>query len=107
LVSDPLETVATLYRHFGRPLDPHTAARISRLVKAKPNGGYGTRRSHLEEYGLNPLVEHERYARYVERFAIRPERKTGSARSVKGGSALVSGRSAEAAGKVCSTRCAT
>src|SRR6516165_2727523 len=107
LVSDPLETVETLYRHFGRPLDPHAAARISRLVEAKPNGGYGTRRSRLEEYGLDPVVEHERYARYVKRFAIRPERRTGSAGSVKGSAALVSGRSAEAAEKVCSTRCAT
>ena len=107
LVSDPLDTVATLYRHFGRPLDPHAAARISRLVEAKPNGGYGTRRSRLEEYGLDPVVEHERYARYVKRFAIRPERRTGSAGSVKGSAALVSGRSAEAAEKVCSTRCAT
>ncbi len=100
LVSDPLETVATLYRHFGRPFDPHAAARISRLVEAKPNGGYGTRRSHLEEYGLDPVVEHERYARYVERFAIRPERRTGSARSVKGAATPACGRSAEAAGKV-------
>jgi hypothetical protein len=115
-----LGTVATLYRHFGRPLDPRTAARISRLVEAKPNGGYGTRRSHLEEYGLDPVVEHERYARYIERFAIRPERRTGSARSVKGSAALASGRSAEIAGTVspanprsgavapdCPTRCAT
>jgi len=102
-----LETVGSLYRHFGRRLDPHTAARISRLVEAKPNGGYGTRHSHLEEYGLDPVVEYERYARYVERFAIRPERRTGSARSLEGAAALVSGRSAEAAGKVCSTRCAT
>src|SRR6516164_4578657 len=100
LVSDPLETVATLSRHFGRPLDPHTAARISRLVEAKPNGGYGTRRSHLEDYGLDPVVERERYARYVERFAIRPERRKGAAKLVRGGAAGVSGRSAEAAGKV-------
>ena len=108
LVSDPLETVETLYRHFGRPLDPHTATRIRRLVEAKPNGGYGTRRSHLEEYGLDPVVEHQRYARYSERFGIRPERRTGSARSVKSGAAaLLSGRPTEAAGKVCSTRCAT
>ena len=120
LVGDPLGTVATLYRHFGRPLDPRTAARISRLVEAKPNGGYGTRRSHLEEYGLDPVVEHKRYARYIERFAIRPERRTGSARSVKGSAALASGRSAEIAGTVspanprsgaiapdCPTRCAT
>jgi hypothetical protein len=107
LVSEPLETVATLYRHFGRALDPPAAARISQLVEAKPNGGYGTRRSHLEEYGLDPAVERERYARYVKRFAIRPERRSSSVKSVKGTAALVSGRAAEAARKVGSTRCAT
>jgi len=84
LVRDPLETVATLYRHFGRALDPHAATGISRLVEAKPNGGYGTRHSHLEEYGLDPVVERERYARYVERFGIRPERRANSAKVRKG-----------------------
>jgi Sulfotransferase family len=120
LVSDPLETVATLYRHFGRALDPHTATRIGRLVEAKPNGGYGARRSHLEEYGLDPIAERNRYARYVERFGIRPERKAGPVKPVEGSAALMPGRSAEATKKVNpadprgdtiapdrSTRCAT
>ena len=75
LVKDPLGTVAALYRHFGRTLDPCAAARISRLVEAKPNGGYGARRSRLEEYGLDPAVERERYARYMERFGTRPEQR--------------------------------
>jgi hypothetical protein len=120
LVSDPLETVATLYRHFGRTLDAPTAARISRLVEAKPNGGYGTRRSRLEEYGLDPMTERDRYARYVERFGIRPERKAGPVRPVEGSVAFIPERSAEATKKVSpanpigdtvaqdpSTRCAT
>jgi len=89
LVSDPLATVATLYRHFGRALDLATATRISQLVEAKPNGGYGTRRSNLEEYGLDPVIERERYTRYMKRFGIRPERRTGSARPVQGSAALV------------------
>jgi hypothetical protein len=100
LVSDPLETVATLYRHFGRTLDAPTAARISRLVEAKPNGGYGTRRSRLEEYGLDPMTERDRYARYVERFGIRPERTAGAARPGKGSAGLVNGRLADATEKV-------
>src|SRR5262249_23075838 len=68
LIRDPLETLATLYRHFGRTLDERTATRISGLIAAKPNGGYGIHRSRLEEYGLDPAVERNRYARYVERF---------------------------------------
>jgi hypothetical protein len=100
LVSDPMETVAALYRHFGRTLDAHAASRISRLVAAKPNGGYGTRRSLLEEYGLDPVAERDRYARYVERFGIRPERSAGAARPAKGSAALVPGRLVEATEKV-------
>jgi hypothetical protein len=120
LVSDPLETVATLYRHFGRSLDATAASRISRLVEAKPNGGYGTRRSRLEEYGLDPVAERDRYARYVERFGIRPERRADAARPGKGSAGLMKGRLADTTEKVSpaspsedeiapgrSTRCAT
>ncbi len=73
LVADPAGTVAALYRHFGRVLDPETAARIRRRVAANPNGGYGRRRARLEDYGLDPGREHERYARYMGRFGISPE----------------------------------
>ncbi len=97
LVNDPLGTVKALYRHFGRTLDPRAAARISRLVEAKPNGGYGARRSRLEEYGLEATVERERYAGYMERFGIRPEQKKRPTRATKHPSLLASRRSAEAA----------
>ena len=63
LVSDPAGMVAALYRHFGRGLDRDTAARIRRRVAANPHGGYGRRRARLEDYGLDPGREHERYAR--------------------------------------------
>jgi hypothetical protein len=97
LVGDPLGTLTALYRHFGRTLDRSAAARISRLVQAKPNGGYGTRRSHLEEYGLDPDVERRRYARYMERFGIRSEEKKRPPRVAKHPSLLASRRSVEAA----------
>ena len=67
------EQVAALYRHFGLALDPDVVDRIGRLVKAKPNGGYGARRSSLEEYGLDVSLERERYAGYMAHFGIRPE----------------------------------
>jgi hypothetical protein len=95
LVSDPLGTVVALYRHFGRELDPGTAADIGRLVEAKPNGGYGVRRSRLEEYGLDPALERARYARYMQRFGVRPEHVADPP-----GSRLASEQPAEAAGKI-------
>jgi hypothetical protein len=97
LVNDPLGTVTTLYGHFGRTLDPGAAARVSRLVQEKPNGGYGTRRAQLEEYGLDPDSERQRYATYIERFGIRPEQKKSPRRAAKNPSLLASRRSVEAA----------
>jgi hypothetical protein len=121
LVSDPLGTVAALYRHFGRTLDPHAAACIGRLVEAKPNGGYGVRRSRLEEYGLDPARERDRYARYMQHFGVPAENVPNPPGSAKGSALFTSGQSSEAAAVMtrakardpgvaadgCSTRCAT
>jgi hypothetical protein len=84
LVSDPVGIVAALYRHFGRALDPETAARIKARVARNPNGGYGSLRARLEDYGLDPAREHDRYRRYMARFSINPEERRTSPRSGAG-----------------------
>jgi Sulfotransferase family len=81
LVGDPVGTVAELYRHFGRVLDPAAAARIGRRVAAHPNGGYRGQRARLEDYGLDPAREHGRFAHYMNRFGIKPEQGRRSSRS--------------------------
>jgi hypothetical protein len=86
LVADPAGTVAALYRHFGRVLDPDTEARIRGRVAASPNGGYGHRRARLEDYGLDPVRERQRYARYMTRFAIGSEPGRTPPRPVPSGS---------------------
>ena len=73
LVADPGGAIERLYSHFGRALDPEVGARILDRVAARPNGGYGRRRARLEDYGLDPGREHQRYARYMARFQISPE----------------------------------
>jgi Sulfotransferase family len=93
LVKDPVGTVAALYRHFGDTLQPDAAARIGRLIEAKPNGGYRAHGSRLEEYGLDAGLERERYARYMAQFGIRPESRGGSSRSAKSSQMLASRRS--------------
>ena len=93
LVRDPVATVAALYRHFGRVLDLDSAARMGRRVAANPNGGYRGRRAHLEDYGLDPAREHERYARYMARFGIRPEQGRRSSVHVRSSGALAPPRS--------------
>ncbi|HMD64873.1 MAG TPA: sulfotransferase [Stellaceae bacterium] len=95
LVGDPVGTVATLYQHFGETLHPDAAARIGRLVEAKPNGGYGAHGSRLEEYGLDAALERERYARYMAHFGIQPEARRRSTQSAKSSPLFASRRSAK------------
>jgi hypothetical protein len=95
LVRDPVGTVAALYGHFGDTLHPDAAARIGRLVEARPNGGYGAHGSRLEEYGLDAALERERYARYMAHFGIQPEPRRRSAQSARCSPLLTSPRSAK------------
>jgi hypothetical protein len=95
LVRDPVGTVAALYGHLGETLHPDAAARIGRLVEAKPNGGYGTHGSRLEEYGLDAALERERYARYMAHFGIQPEPQRRSTQSTRSSPILASPRSAK------------
>lgn len=84
LVGDPVGTVAGLYRHFGQVLGAEAAQRIAHRVAANPNGGYRGRRARLDDYGLDPAREHQRYAGYMARFGIRPEQGRSSSRSTRG-----------------------
>jgi hypothetical protein len=70
LIDEPLGTVENLYRHFGLTLDPVAAARISQMVAASPNGGYGSNRYSPEDYHINLTVERERYSAYTEYFGV-------------------------------------
>ena len=95
LIQDPVGTVAALYRHFGETLQPAVAARIGRLVEAKPNGGYRAHGSRLEDYGLDAALERERYTRYMAHFGIRPEPEARAAQPAKSAPVLASRRSAK------------
>jgi len=73
LISDPVATVASVYRHFGDELPGQAASAIARYVAARPNGGYGQHRYQLEDHGLDPAVEQERFRPYMLHFGIAPE----------------------------------
>jgi hypothetical protein len=71
LVTDPVGTVAALYRHFGLVLAPGVAAAVERYAGARPRGGYGPRDYRFADHGLDPAAERDRFRDYVRRFEIR------------------------------------
>jgi hypothetical protein len=75
LTGDPAGTVARLYAQFDLPFDDAFERRIRDYVDEKPNGGYGGLRHRLEDYGVDPAREQDRFADYVEAFDVAPERR--------------------------------
>jgi hypothetical protein len=74
LVGDPVATVAAIYRGCGDELDDVGAAAIGAYVDAHPKGQFGAHRYDVTEYGLDPDELAERFAGYVERYAVPRER---------------------------------
>ena len=81
LVRDPLNTVRTLYEHFGLCLDPRAAALIGDAIEENPDGGYGVNQYRFDTYAIDPQSLQERSAAYMARFGVptnlaRPSRPT-------------------------------
>jgi Sulfotransferase family len=73
LVTDPVGTVAAVYRHFGLTLSETSAATIARYVDEEPTGGYGAHSYRFEDYGLDEQGERQKFCRYMQRFGVEPE----------------------------------
>lgn len=73
LVSDPVSTVDTLYRHFGMELSARTATAIEQYVASQPKGGYGEHHYHFEDHGLDEQLERMKFRPYMVRFGVAAE----------------------------------
>jgi hypothetical protein len=73
LVTDPLGTLGTLYRHFGLDLTDAAVEGARRRLRHKPHGGYGTHHYRFADHGLDPADERRRFARYMDVFGIAAE----------------------------------
>lgn len=73
LIADPLATVERLYARLGLQLPGEAADRMAQFTNDEPAGGYGVHRYRLENYGLDPAAERQKFAEYTEYFSIRPE----------------------------------
>jgi Sulfotransferase family len=73
LVQQPMETLATIYSSLGLTLDDKTRTAIGAYVESHPKGSFGVHGYNLAEFGLNDAELAERFAGYVERYAIPAE----------------------------------
>jgi hypothetical protein len=83
LISDPVSTVESVYRHFGMTLPERSATAIEDYVAAEPRGGYGAHHYSFKDHGLNEQQERAKFRPYMVRFGVAVEA------SVKRGNALV------------------
>ncbi len=86
VASRPMETIKRLYRHFDIALSMEAADRMSALIAAKPNGGYGRNAYSFERHGIDPEDVRHRFADYMQYFDIRQEtvsRPDSARRSVR------------------------
>jgi hypothetical protein len=70
LVQDPVRTIETIYARCGRDLDGPAREGIAAFVAANPKGRFGTHGYRLADFGLAADALRERFAAYVERYAI-------------------------------------
>lgn len=73
LAGDPVGTVERIYASCDRELSPQAREAIVAYVDANPRGRFGTHGYRLEDYGLHPAEIRERFAGYVERYAVSAE----------------------------------
>jgi Sulfotransferase family len=73
LITDPLATVESVYRHFGLTLSLDAGARLDRMVGQQPDGGYAPHAYRFEDHGLDAMAERAKFRDYMVRFGIQPE----------------------------------
>ena len=66
LVADPLGTVRRIYDGFGLPLSDAAERGMTRYLAEHPQHAGGVHRYSLEQFGLDPAHEADRFAAYRE-----------------------------------------
>jgi len=75
-VADPVGSVKSIYRRFGVELTEQAQSRLDRWQAENPRGKHGAHRYSIGEFGITEEAVAERFAAYVEHFAV--ERETSA-----------------------------
>ena len=69
-IQDPVAMVRRIYEHYGLALGGDAAARMQRFLDDNPPGKHGKHSYTLEEFGLEPAAERERFRFYQEHYGV-------------------------------------
>ncbi len=73
IVTDPIECVAKIYRHFDLEFSREARERMESYLAAHPKDEFGIHRYSLEAFGLEPAEVNAAFKGYRERFGIESE----------------------------------
>ncbi|HYC01278.1 MAG TPA: sulfotransferase [Candidatus Limnocylindrales bacterium] len=73
-VADPAGAVGRMYAHFGIEYPEETAQSLRRWHRDNPQHKHGEHRYSAADFGLTAQGMRERFAAYIDRFAIEAER---------------------------------
>ncbi|RIL06353.1 MAG: sulfotransferase family protein [Proteobacteria bacterium] len=73
LVADPIAALGRMYEHFGFDFSAEAERRMRAWHATNPQHKHGGHRYALAQFGLAEGAIRERFARYAERFGVRPE----------------------------------
>ena len=79
IVARPLDAVREVYRHCGLALTDQAEARMRSWLRTTANVSRPRREYQLAEFGLDPHLLRERFARYTDTFGIEIEHHAGAA----------------------------
>ena len=75
LMSDPEQTVVRIYEHFGIDIDDEGRKRVRQFQQDNPAGKHGSHRYAASDYGLDVDALRYRFATYIDRFGVEPDRR--------------------------------
>jgi len=70
LLDDPRKAVARIYERFGLELSPSADERMAAYLASHGQAAHGRHEYTPEQFGLNAGAVRERFASYIDRFAI-------------------------------------
>lgn len=74
LIRDPMAVVRGIYRHFDRELSADAENAMDRFIAENPKDKRGAHLYSLEQFGLDPALEREKFRKYTDYFDVVTER---------------------------------